>query len=78
MCSSSSLLFPLVDNGQAMYNLKPLFGEGQSGRQQPLVQHSSEILLTRHCERPFPDHWGGDLVRHRVLSERNSPVPHSP
>lgn len=36
-----------------MYNLKHLFGEGQSGRQQPLVQHSSEILLTRHCERSF-------------------------
>lgn len=67
MCSSSSLLFPSVDKGQAMNNLKPLFGEGQSGRQQPLVQHSSEILLTRHCERPFPDHWGGDLVRQSPL-----------
>ena len=71
MCSSSAPLFPSADNGQAMYNLKHLFVEGQRGRQQPLAQHSSEILPTRRCERPFPAHRGGDLVGHRVLSERS-------
>ena len=53
MCSSSAPLFPSAANGQAMYNLKHLFGEEQSGRQPPLAQHSSEILPTRRCERPF-------------------------